>query len=117
MGLGGAMKSAVHEREPRIPESFRCLLEYDDFSSACLVENLSSGGFLLECLDEFMVGQRMQLACKLRTDQMMRCRVEVRHVAGARVGTAIVEIDDLSARLCRERIEEYYALQLKSEPT
>ena len=103
------MKSA---RDPRVPGFRRGLLEYDDFSSACLIENVSMRGFRLECLDDFVVGQRLQLASTFGPDETMRCMLEVRHVAGSSVGAVIVDIDEESARLCRELIEEHYAVLL-----
>jgi hypothetical protein len=107
------MNNGVHQREPRVPGFRRGLLEYDDFSSACLIENVSPHGFRLECLDDFIVGQRLKLTSTFGPDETMRCKVEVRHVAGSSVGATILEIDEKSARLCSELIDEYYALELK----
>ena len=101
------------QRDPRVPGFRRGLLEYDDFSSACLIENLSARGFRLECLDEFVVGQMLRLTSTFGPGQAIRCKVEVRHVEGSSIGAAIVEIDARSARLCRELIEEHYALLLR----
>jgi hypothetical protein len=101
------------QRDPRVPGFRRGLLEYDDFSSACLIENVSSHGFRLECLDEFFVGQRLRLTSAFGPGQTMHCRLEVRHVEGSSVGAAIIEIDERSARLCQELIEDHYALVLK----
>jgi hypothetical protein len=100
-------------RDPRVPGFRRGLLEYDDFSSACLIENVSAHGFRLECLDEFVVGQRMRLTGAFGPGETIHCEVEVRHVAGSSVGAAIVGIDADSARLCRELIEDHYALALR----
>ena len=101
------------KRDPRIPGFRRGVLEYDDFSSACLIENVSVRGFLLECLDEFVVGQRLRLTSTFGPGETMRCTVEVRHVDGSRVGAAIVEIDGQSATLCSEMIAQHYSLQLR----
>jgi len=100
-------------RDPRVPGFRRGLLEYDDCSSACLIENVSSRGFRLECLDEFMIGQRLQLTSTFGPGETMRCKLEVRHVEGSSIGATIVEIDETSARLCRELIEDHYALMLR----
>ena len=105
------MKSA--ERDPRVPGFRRGLLEYDDFSSACLIENVSAHGFRLECLDEFSIGQRLQLTSTFGPRETMHCKLEVRHVEGSSIGASIVEIDERSARLCRELIEDHYALMLR----
>jgi len=104
------MRSA--ERDPRVPGFRRGLLEYDEYSSACLIENVSAHGFLLECLDEFVVGQRLRLTSTFGPGEAIHCTVEVRHVEGSSVGAAIVEIDARSARLCGELIDEYYAVQM-----
>ena len=98
-------------RDPRVPGFRRGVLEYDDFSSACLIENVSTRGFLLECLDAFVVGQTLRLTSTFGPGETMSCKLEVRHVEGSSVGAAIIEIDERSARLCRELIDEYYALQ------
>ena len=101
------------ERDPRVPGFRRGVLEYDDFSSACLIENVSARGFRLECLDDFVVGQMLRLTSTFGPGQTIHCKLEVRHVEGSSVGAAIVEIDARSARLCREMIEEHYALLLR----
>jgi PilZ domain-containing protein len=101
------------ERDPRVPGFRRGLLEYDDFSSACLIENVSTRGFRLECLDEFVVGQRMRLTSRFGPGETIRCELEVRHVAGSSIGATIVGIDSDSERLCRELVEQHYALLLR----
>ena len=101
------------ERDPRVPGFRRGLLEYDDCSSACLIENVSTRGFLLECLDEFVVGQRMQLTSTFGPGETLHCQIEVRHVDGSTIGAAIIAIDERSARLCREMIEEHYAILIR----
>lgn len=106
------MKPPINHREPRIPERRRGLLEYEDFSCACLIENLSSNGFRLTCLDDFTVGQVLGLKSELLPGRAIQCRVEVKHFADGSVGVMIVDIDESSARVCRELIDEHYASQL-----
>lgn len=101
------------ERDPRVPGFRRGLLEYDEFSSACLIENVSAHGFRLECLDAFVIGQRVRLTSTFGPGETIHCTLEVRHVEGSSIGAAIVEIDARSARLCGELIDEHYALQMK----
>src|SRR5262245_51759176 len=115
MHWGRHMSSA--ERDPRVPGFRRGLLEYDDCSSACLIENVSTRGFLLECLDEFVVGQKLQLTSTFGPGETMQCQIEVRHVDGSSVGAVIMKIDERSARLCREMIEEYYAVASRRRET
>lgn len=85
------------------------MLEYDNFSSVCLIEEASAGGLLIACLDEFVVGQRMTLKSEFRPGQLMHCVVEVRHIRDYSLGVSIVEIDDESAALCRALMNEYFA--------
>ena len=99
-------------REPRVPGGRRGLVEYDDFSCACVIENVSSRGFCLTCLDDFTVGQVLGLKCELLPGKSIQCKVEVRHYADGTVGVLIVDIDGASARVCRELIDEHYAAQL-----
>jgi hypothetical protein len=101
------------QRDPRVPGFRRGLLEYDECSSACLIENVSAHGFRLECLDAFVIGQRLQLTSTFGPGEAIHCTVEVRHVEGSSVGAAIVEIDARSARLCSEMIDEHYALEMR----
>lgn len=108
---------ASAERDPRVQGFRRGLLEYDDCSSACLIENVSTRGFLLECLDEFVVGQRLQLTSTFGPGETLRCKIEVRHVDGSSMGAFIVEIDARSDRLCREMIDEYYAVASRRRET
>lgn len=108
-GLTGS-RSQLKQRATRVRLPRKGVLEYDNFSSACLIEEASAGGFLIACLDNFVVGQRMTLTSEFRPRQTVRCVVEVRHISDYSVGVSIVEIDDASAKLCDELINEYYAL-------
>ena len=101
------------QRDPRVPGFRRGLLEYDDFSSACLIENVSAHGFRLECLDEFSIGQRLHLTSTFGPGETIHCELEVRHVEGSSIGAAIIVIDARSARLCEELIDEHYAVMMK----
>ena len=101
------------QRDPRVPGFRRGLLEYDDFSSACLIENVSAHGFRLECLDEFSIGQRLHLTSTFGPGETIHCELEVRHVEGSSIGAAIIAIDARSARLCEELIDEHYAVMMK----
>lgn len=100
----------IKQRATRVRFPRKGVLEYDNFSSACLIEEASTGGFLVACLDDFVVGQRMTLKSEFRPGQTIRCMVEVRHITDYCIGVSIVEIDDVSAELCRGLINEHYAL-------
>lgn len=114
----GAMKpraavklpSQVKPRAHRVRLHRKGVLEYDNFLCACLIEEVSVGGFLIACLDDFVVGQRMTLKSELRPGESIHCVVEVRHICDYSLGVAVVDMDIDSAKLCRELMNEYYAL-------
>ena len=78
----------------------------------CLVQNLSSGGFLIMCTKEVSVGQILELKCELYPDRFLQCKVEVRHVHEEFVGAKIVEVNEAVMKLCRQYLEEYYSEHL-----
>jgi ribosomal protein S18 acetylase RimI-like enzyme len=86
-------------RDKRLQLFRRGVLEYDDFSCACLIEDMSSKGFLIACLDEFSIGQRLTLSSELFPGERFRCVVEVRHRNDYSIGATVLEIDDQSTRL------------------
>lgn len=106
----------IKQRARRVRMHRKGVLEYDDFSVACLIEEVSAGGFLIACLDEFTVGQRLTLKSEFRPGQTIRCTVEVRHIKDYSLGVAVIDIDEVSAKLCGELMNEYYALT-RAAPT
>lgn len=109
---GLRMKQPLPNRATRVPQRRRALLQYDNASVPCLIENVSSTGFLLACLDDLPVGQVLTLSSDLAPGKPIRCTIEVKHVADGSVGASVVEIDEASARWRNELMEEYYAAQL-----
>ena len=79
---------------------------------SCTVLNMSSLGFLLQCQRKLAVGQSAQFKCELYPGQQLECKIEVRHVSPAGLGSKIVEIDPRGTRLCRLYLEEQYSNQL-----
>ena len=67
----------------------------------CLVHDMSGGGFLLMCSRDVEVGQVLDFRCELFPEKRLECRIEVRHVGDAGVGTRIIEIDERGSKLCQ----------------
>lgn len=109
-GVVVKLPSHVKQRAHRVRLHRKGVLEYDNFSCACLIEEVSPGGFLIACLDEFAVGQQVTLRSELRPGERIHCVVEVRHINDYSLGVAVVDMDKNSATLCRELMNEYYAL-------
>lgn len=78
----------------------------------CLVHDMSGSGFLLMCSRDVAVGQVLDFRCELFPGKRLECRIEVRHVAEACIGTKIVEIDERGSKLCQLFLEEQYSEKL-----
>ena len=109
------MAKAEARAEPRLAHSRKGTLTLGGISSACLVQDVSTKGFLIMSSKPFKVGDVLDLRCELFPAQMLECKIEVRHITDDCLGTRIVEITEAAARLCRQFIEEHYADRLKFE--
>jgi len=78
----------------------------------CLIHDMSGIGFLIICTRELAVGQVLDFRCELFPAKRVECKIEVRHVGDAGVGTKIIEIDPRGADLCQLFLQEQYSEKL-----
>jgi hypothetical protein len=78
----------------------------------CLIQDMSGSGFLVLCSREVVVGQVLDFRCELFPGKRLECKIEVRHVSDAGVGTKIVDIDPRGADLCQLYLQEQYSEKL-----
>ena len=110
-----AVKKSDTRTEPRLAHARKGTLTKEGQSSACLVQDVSTKGFLIMATKPYTVGDVLELKSELIKGQFLECKIEVRHITDDCLGTRIVEISDANARLCRQFIEEHYADRLKFE--
>ncbi|MDH5535688.1 MAG: PilZ domain-containing protein [Betaproteobacteria bacterium] len=106
------MKKAELRGEVRVAVSGRGKLNSGDSWNTCLLSDMSDNGFLLISTQEPEVGQVLDFRCELFPGQILECKVEVRHVSDAGVGTKITEIDEKGAKLCQLYLQEQYSSKL-----
>ena len=109
------MAKAEARTEPRLAHSRKGTLTLGGTSSACLVQDVSTKGFLIMATKSFNVGDVLELRSELFPGKTLECKIEVRHITDECLGTRIVEISESSARLCQQLIEEQYADRLRFE--
>ena len=109
------MAKADVRSEKRIAEGRRGTLTAYAASTPCVIQDMSTKGFLIMSTKPFNVGDVVQLKTELYPGQVLTCDLEVRHVTdeGCCLGTRIVEISPAASNLCRQFIEEHYAERLK----
>jgi hypothetical protein len=109
------MAKADSRTEKRINQGRRGTLTASGASTPCVIQDMSTRGFLIMSTKPFDVGQVAQLKSELYPGQVLTCDIEVRHVTdeGCCLGTRIVEISPAASNLCRQFIEEHYAERLK----
>ncbi len=73
---------------------------------------MSGTGFLLMCARDVAVGQVLDFRCELYPSRRLECRVEVRHISEAGVGTKIIEIDQRGRDLCELFLQEQFSDKL-----
>ena len=108
------MAKSNQRGEPRLQQARRAKLTAGGETSACLIQDVSTRGFLIMATKQFNVGDVMELKSEFQAGQIFECKIQVRHTTSdGCLGTQIVEINDASARLCQQFIEEHYADRLK----
>ena len=105
-----AAQKADLRGEPRVPLTRRAWLSSARGWLPCLIENMSTQGFLIMSNDALAVGAVMELKCELYPERILQCSIEVTHVTDSCMGTKIVQISGYAANLCREFITEHYSL-------
>ena len=110
-----AVKKSEARNEPRLPRSRKGTLTHNGQSSACVVQDVSTTGFLVMATRPFAVGDVLELKSELLPGQSLECKVEVRHITDDCLGTRIVEISDTNARVCKQFVEEHYSERLRFE--
>ncbi|MGZ5149359.1 MAG: PilZ domain-containing protein, partial [Burkholderiales bacterium] len=103
----GALKRDRRE-EPRVELSRRATLLVGSASIPCLLQNFSGKGFFIISNQQFAVGQFLDLKCELYPGKLLRCRVEVKHLAETCVGTKIVSMSEDGHVLLKQFLQEYY---------
>ena len=107
------MKKPESRAEPRISHARRGTLTVAGASIPCLIQDISSRGFLLMCTRQFSVGDILELRSELYPEKILQCKIEIRHISDDTLGTLIVEISDSALKLCRQFIDEQYSERLK----
>ncbi len=78
----------------------------------CLVHDVSDHGFLLMCTEALPVGQVLEFKCDLFPGKSLNCKIEIRHVSDAGMGTRISEIDSNGTGLLRLYLQDQYSITL-----
>ena len=104
----------------RITVTRRGVLTVEDDASAlttlderfpCLIQDMSQGGFLLLCTEQFSVGQVLHFSCELLPEQVLECKIKVMHVGDSIIGAKIVDIDDRGIELCQLFLRDQVSTQ------
>ena len=75
------------------------------------MQDMSHGGFLLLCTEQFSVGQVLHFSCELLPEQVLECKIKVMHVGDSIIGTKIVDIDDRGIELCQLFLRDQVSTQ------
>jgi len=108
----GAMRPRELRAEARISVRQRGTLKAEIDWFPCLIHDMSGSGFLIMCTRELTVGQVLDFRCELFPARRLECRIEVRHISDAGIGTKIVEIDQRGIDLCQLFLQEQFSDKL-----
>jgi hypothetical protein len=75
----------------------------------CVLQDLSSKGFRIQTEQKYSVGEVLVFVCELAPAKTLHCKVEVRHVFEACIGTKILEISSAAAALLDGFLKDLYA--------
>lgn len=99
--------------EARIAVNQRGSLRFGDTSwFPCMVMEMSDHGLSIICMNKLSVGQVLLFRCQLYPDKNLVCKLEVKHVSEAGMGTKIVGIDKRGASLFQSYLQEMYSERL-----
>lgn len=107
-----AMKTRELRAEARMEVRQRGTLSAGEEWFPCLIQDMSSIGFLLMCSRELKVGQVLEFKCQLFPDKLLTCKLEVIHATEGSVGTKIIDIEPRGANLCQLFLQEQYSDRL-----
>ncbi len=79
----------------------------------CRLLDMSDRGFSLVCNKTLTVGQILGLRLELSPDNLVECKLEIRHASETGSGGTIVEIDEEGIRLCKLFLQEHQSDKLK----
>ncbi|MGZ4853282.1 MAG: PilZ domain-containing protein [Halobacteriota archaeon] len=110
------MNRPERRKEQRLALSRRAQLISDAGIRQCLLQDISSGGFLILTNERYASGEVLELACELYPQQVISCKIQVRHVDDTCIGTLIVDISPQAASLLGRFLEEHNSQKLKDRP-
>ena len=106
------MKGRELRAEARISVKERGSLKSGDDWFPCMVLDMSDNGIMILCSKPLTVGQVLEFKCALYPDKTLECKIEIRHVGEAGIGTRIKDIDGRGTRLVELYLQEQYSLKL-----
>jgi len=81
----------MQKRESRVGVSEEASLKSGPNSFPCALVNMSDHGFLIRCSKAFQIGQILEFSCELYPSKTLNCKIEIRHISAAGMGTKIVD--------------------------
>ena len=114
------MKGRELRAEARIPVKEKGSLSagslgIEDAWFPCVVQDMSDSGFLILCSKVVSVGQVLEFRCELFPEKTLKCKIEIRHVSAAGMGTKVTEIDKRGTSLVQLYLQEQYSLKLNNK--
>jgi hypothetical protein len=106
------MKTSDLRAEARLSITQRASLSSGGDWFPCMVLDMSDKGFLLMSSRDVVVGQVLEFKCELFAGKVLECKLEIRHIGDAGVGTKIVEIDQKAKDISRLFLQEQYSGKL-----
>lgn len=103
------MSKSEQRAEPRVAVTCHGTLTVGDKTSACVIQNMCSRGFLIRADQDLPVGQSVHLRCELYPHCLVECTVQVRHVNRQCLGAKVIEISEHGQIACRRFLEEQQA--------
>ena len=99
----GVMVEIDVRSEPRLADSKKGVLSNKEVWSPCLIQNISSKGFMILCDYKSAVGdlppnvgEVLNLKWFSHDDEVAYCRIEVRHITDGYFGAIVLEKSELA---------------------
>ncbi|MEO8442385.1 MAG: PilZ domain-containing protein, partial [Betaproteobacteria bacterium] len=107
------MRTQELRTEKRIRVSEKGVLSTGSVNSGdawfpCVVKDLSDSGLRVVCNKQLSIGQTLELRCELFPEKSLNCKIEVKNIGLAGVGTKVTEIDRRGTGLIQLYLQEQY---------
>lgn len=94
-------------RNARYVISRRGELGHRNIRFPCLIQDISTGGFLIICVRNLVVGQELDLRFELVPGQLYQCKIQIKHFDNGCFGSEITALGEPERELMQQFVQNH----------